>query len=135
MNGGTDSNHQLPIHCSFDAAFRKCHTLLNGVLDALQQEATASSNCGSTDNARGLVIALKAVKAALRGHHLEKNLLYDALRSRTPGVCESYVVDQLRSVVRLDELDCMIRTVVADVPRSPAAAAAAQWVARRWART
>eukprot|EP00170_Pyropia_yezoensis_P001470 contig_6480_g1474 len=115
LDGGTEFNPRLPIHCSFDAAFRKCHSLLNGVADALQQEATAAFSSGIQDNGRGLVIALKAMKAALRGHHLEEKLLYDALRSRTPGVCESYVIDQLRSVERLDELDVMIRSVVADV--------------------
>lgn len=114
-DGGTEFNPHFPIHCSFDAAFRKCHTLLNGVADAFQQEATAVFSSGIQDNGRGLFIALKAMKAALRGHHLEEKLLYDALRSRTPGVCESYVIDQLRSVERLDELDVMIRSVVADV--------------------
>ncbi|GAB0491726.1 hypothetical protein MMPV_002981 [Pyropia vietnamensis] len=114
-DGGTKFNPRFPIHRSFDAAFRKCHTLLNGVAYALQQEATAAFSSGIQDNGRGLVIALKAMKAALRGHHLEEKLLYDALRSRTPGVCESYVIDQLRSVERLDELDIIIRAVVADV--------------------
>lgn len=116
-DGGTEFNPQLPIHCSFDAAFRKCHTLLNGVADAFQQEATAAFSSGIQDNGRGLIIALKAMKAALRGHHLEEKLLYDALRSRTPGVCESYVIDQLRSVERLDELDVMVRSVVDDVSK------------------
>jgi len=123
MPQGSEFNPQLRIHASFDHVFRSLHVQLNGVADALHEEAVAAFPRGVSDSGRGLRIALCAMKAALRGHHVEEKLLYDALRSRTPGVCESYVIDQLRSMERLDELDVLIRSLAMS-PKVGAAGAA-----------